>query len=308
VGEAPISIAAGDLNGDGKPDLALANLYSSTVSVLINHGGGSFAPANNLPVSGARSVAIADLDGDGKPDLAVVGGVADGNIPSIYVLRNLGGGAFGPAQSVAVGESPYQLTATDVNGDGKVDVIVIDGQGPVNGGTAWVLLGKGDGGFATPVAYALSGGPVTVTAADLNGDGAVDLVIALSEGAAVSVLLNHGDGTFESAVDYAAGAAVSAIAVADIDGDGKPDLAAAASPAVDTGTNGEVSLFLNEGNGTFASALHYPTGPGANAIVAADLNGDGAPDLAVANAGGYSGGSANALVPGVVSVLLDLCQ
>jgi hypothetical protein len=308
VGDEPVAIAAGDLNGDGKPDLALANLYSANVSVLYNLGGGSFAPANNLPINVARDVVIVDLNGDGEPDMAVVGGLAGGSVPSIFVLLNQGGGAFAAAQTVAVGESPYALGAADVNGDGKADLIVIDNHGPDMPGTVWVLVGTGDGGFATPVAYGVNGGPMTVTAADLNADGAPDLAIAKSGAAAVSVLLNHGDGTFGAAVDYAAGAPVYAIAVADIDGDGRPDLAAAASPAVSTGTNGHVSLFLNQGNGTFGPALQYPTGPGSNAIVAADLNGDGAPDLAVANSGGYSGGSANALVPGVVSVLLAVCK
>src|SRR6185437_14841429 len=117
------------------------------------------------------------------------------------------------------------------------------------------------------------------------GDGKPDL--ALLDGtlssAAVGVLINNGDGTFAAEVDYPAGWAPTSLTVADLNGDGKPDLAAGnydgnydgtVEPELDT-----VSVLLNDGDGTFAAAVDYLTGLGPNAVVAADLDGDGKPDL-----------------------------
>ena len=141
--------------------------------------------------------------------------------------------------------------------------------------------------FAQAVDYPTGMAPISVAAADLNGDGTPDLAVANQNSNAVSVLLNTGNGTFAVKVDYPTGALSYSVAAADLNGDGKPDLVVAGS--------NKVSVLLNNGNGTFAAKVDYPTGTGAISVAAADLNGDGKLDLAVANQFGE------------VSVLLSKC-
>jgi hypothetical protein len=129
-------------------------------------------------------------------------------------------------------------------------------------------------------------------AADLNGDGKPDLAVASEGSKTVSVLLGNGDDTFSSPA-YATGKVPTSVAAADLNGDGKPDLAVASQGGAADGT---VSVLLNKGNGTFAAKVDYATGSSAEAVAAADLNGDGKPDLAVANQVSQS-----------VSVLLNAC-
>jgi hypothetical protein len=168
-----------------------------------------------------------------------------------------------------------------------------------------VLLNQGRGAFATPVDYTVSGGVSDVGIADLDGDGKPDLAIANGAGYA-SVLLNQGSGLFGPAVDYAAGQTPVGIAVADLNGDGKPDLAVVVTGEVLNGVNGNVSVLYNEGKGAFAPPVHYPVGANSTAVVAADLNGDGKPDLAADDTGNPTGPGGSP-VPGGVSVLLTAC-
>src|SRR5439155_1133179 len=106
TGNNPYSVAIGDLNGDGKPDLAVANYNSSTVSVLLGTGGGSFGPKTDFATgSNPFSVAIGDLNGDGRPDLAV----ANINAQTVSVLLGIGGGSFGPKTDFATGTSPNSV-------------------------------------------------------------------------------------------------------------------------------------------------------------------------------------------------------
>ena len=115
--------------------------------------------------------------------------------------------------------------------------------------------------------------------ADFNGDGKPDLVVGNNSGSDIAVLLNNGNGTFASAVTYStgSGSAPRGVAVADINGDGKPDII-----VTDNGTN-YVSVFSNNGNGTFAAATDFSTGSGPFGIAVGDFNGDGTPDVAVTN-------------------------
>ncbi len=182
TGPDPRSMAGADLNGDGKPDLAVANYLNYTVSVLLGKGNGTFgAPTEYTVGLDPASIVIADLTGDGKPDLAV----ANSGDGTVSVLANLGFGAFATPVNHAVGTAPSALWAVDLNGDGKVDLAVAD---PANNAVS-VLMNQGNGSFTAPVEHAVGLLPYSVTAADLNGDGEPDVVAANVDGGSVTAVV-----------------------------------------------------------------------------------------------------------------------
>jgi hypothetical protein len=262
-------VAIGDLNGDGKPDLAVANAGSNTVSVLLGNGDGTFGAKTDYTTgSFPASVAIGDLNGDGKPDLAVASFYSN----AVSVLLGNGDGTFGARRDYSTGVEPFSVRIGDLNGDGKPDLAVANS----NSSTVSVLLGSGDGTFGAKSDYATGSGPFSVAIGDLNGDGKLDLATA-NISYTVSVLLGNGDGSFGANTDYATGFYPYSVAIGDLNGDGKPDLATANSKS------NTVSVLLGNGDGTFGAKSDYGTGSGPNYVAIGDLNGDGKPDLAVAN-------------------------
>ena len=219
---------------------------------------------------GQESVTSADVNGDGKLDLIV----ANVNSHTLSVLLNNGDGTFADKVDYAdyAAGSPYSVTSADVNGDDKPDLIVANDSW--SSGTVSVLINNGNGTFADKVDYTTGSSPRSVTSADLNGDGKLDLIVANAGSYTVSVLLNKGDGTFADKVDYTTGPSPYSVTSADVNGDGKPDLIVS--------KNGAVSVLLNKGDGTFADKLDYPTGTGSS-VTSGDLDGDGKSDLIVAN-------------------------
>jgi hypothetical protein len=280
VGSSPLSVVAGDLNGDGKTDLVVANRDSGNVSVLLGSGAGTFAPAVNytaglLPTS----VALGDFNGDGNLDVAV----SSASSNTVVILLGNGNGTLQPpGAGFAVGRLPLFLAAGDFNGDGMIDLATANN----TDGTVSVLLGNGDGTFQTALTLTIAPGCNALAIADFNGDGYADMAVTNDVSNTVSVLLGRGDGTFQPAVAYWSGTSPSgwipvSVVAADFNGDGKPDLA-----VVNYGTavfSGNVQVLLNRGNGTFQTSNGYGTGVHPTAVVAADFNGDGATDLAVMN-------------------------
>ena len=293
------AVAIADLNGDGYPDLAIASRYSASVFVLLGNGDGTFkAPVeyNSGGIFGT-SVAIADLNGDGHPDLVVTDAcqyTSECNFGIVGVLLGKGNGTFYPAVVYRTGG--YYATSVaigDVNGDGKLDLVVTNlcviyqtectgfFSGPVS-----VMLGNGDGTFEGPVGYG-SGGeyPVSIAIADLNGDGHPDLAV-VNESDQVGVLLGNGDGTFQPPVSYASGGyGATSVAIGDLNGDAKLDLAV--SNDFNNSTTygfGTLGVLLGNGDSTFQSAVSFLTAEYlSNSVAIADLNGDGKPDLLVAD-------------------------
>ena len=327
-GEYAVSVAAADVNGDGKPDLLVVNIFNSAgnrtqgiVGVLMGNGDGTFqAPVSyNSGGVNASSIVVADVNGDGKPDLLVANQCTSGNNCSSIVLGNVGvllgngDGTFQAAVSYSSGgEYGASVVAADVNGDGKLDLLVANAcvgvSNCANGGVG-VLLGNGDGTFQAPVSYNSGGYDASsIRVADVNGDGKPDLLVANNcvddncASGSVGVLLGNGDGTFQAPASYTSdGVDTYSIAVGDLNGDGKPDLLVANNCADSNCANGTVGVLLGNGDGTFQSAIHYnPGGDEAQSIAVGDLNGDGKPDLLVANLCGSMSGCAN----GGVGVLL----
>ncbi|HWU86964.1 MAG TPA: VCBS repeat-containing protein, partial [Kofleriaceae bacterium] len=279
VDDGPSSVASGDFNGDGTPDLATASYVTgtyvttgNTVSVLLGTGHGAFAGRVSYPVgTSPRSIRAADFNGDGRTDLAT----ANYDSHDVTVLLARADGTFGAPTPYALGTTPLWLAAGDFNGDGKPDLATANTSSNVS-----VLLARGDGTFAAPVAYPVPNAPSTLQAADFNGDGKLDL--AAGGGSAAGVLLGQGNGTFAAAVSSALPSA--RMAAGDFNGDGKADLAS----CVHTTSTNTVSVLLSNGNGTFTAQNPTTSGLGCASLVAADLDGDGAADLASADLDGDS--------------------
>jgi hypothetical protein len=265
----PVPIAVGDFNGDGIPDLAVAG--GGAVGVLLGNGDGTFQAPMNYPAGGESSVAVADFNGDGISDLAV------GNVSNntVSVLLGTGDGSFRAAQFYAAGSGPTGVAVGDFNGDGVPDLAVADTTGGVS-----VLLGTGDGSFRAPRAFTAGSRPTSVAVGDFNGDGTADLAVGDYYGG-VSVLLGTGDGSFPTTPSYPAGSIPTSVAAGDFTGDGLLDLAVA-----DYGAN-EVSVLLGTGDGSFQAPRTFAAGVHPQAVAVGDFNGDGIPDLAVANQGTY---------------------
>jgi hypothetical protein len=276
TGTNPQSVAVADLNGDGRPDVVTANMGANDVSVLLGNGDGTFRPQIAFATgSEPQSVAVADVNGDGHLDLITANFAGN----TVSVLLGNGDGTFAPHADSATGAEPQALAVGDVNGDGHPDVVTADAFF-ANVGVS-VLLGNGDGSFAPHADYAAGNLPRSVSLADLNGDGHLDVITANDNGTSVSVLLGNGDGTLAPHVDYVianptgSGTAPQQLAVADLNGDGHPDVA-----TVDT--NGStVSVLMGNGDGTLASHTDFATGGTPQSVAVADVNGDSRPDLVI---------------------------
>jgi uncharacterized protein (DUF2141 family) len=202
----PNSVAIGDLNGDGSPDLVTADLVSSAVSVLLNRGDGSFRAKRDRAGQYPISVRIDDLNGDGKLDLATISPVGS----TLSTLFNRGDGSFAPKRDYRTGTRPWSLAIGDLTGDGKPELVTANAylSDPKrrNPGTVSVFVNKGDGSFLPKLDYRPGKFPRSVAIRDLNGDGKLDLATANADDNTVSVLFNRGDGGLEPRRDYRTGA------------------------------------------------------------------------------------------------------
>jgi hypothetical protein len=295
VGSDPEFVAIGDLNGDGKPDLVAANESTpGVISVLLNTTTPgattpTFATQHTFAVGNdCRGIAIGDVNGDGLLDLAVV----NNSQASVSVLLNtMAPGAttasFAAQATFAVGTTPYTVVLADVNGDGKPDLVTANAAND----NASVLLNTTTPGATTPTfaaqaTFAVGDNPYAVAVADLNGDGRPDLVAANKNAGSISVLLNTGAPgaapSFAGQVTFAVGTNPYYVAIADVNGDGKPDLAVAnhgstfASVLLNTAAPGAAAP-------GFAAQSTFAIGANSYAVALADINGDGKPDLVVAD-------------------------
>jgi hypothetical protein len=265
-------VIAGDLNGDGKPDLVVG------LSVRLNNGNGTFAAAVPYATSG-NVWSLADLDGDGKLDIVVL----NPGTSMFGVLLGNGNGTFAaPVEYPTTTPATGEVLVEDLDGDGKPDVVVESGLPLVS-----VHRNNGNGTFAAAVTYStgVTTIPHYIASGDINGDGKRDLVVSGFGGGSniVNVLLNAGNATFPTHTPNPAGDRPGALAIADLDEDGKPDLVVGAGDSC--GSCAAATVLLNNGNGVFFEQRTYGGMGGGQAELLAigDLNGDGKPDLVLSD-------------------------
>jgi uncharacterized protein (DUF2141 family) len=276
TGSFPLSVAVGDFNGDGQLDLAVANIGSATVSILLGTGTGSFGAKTDFGTGNSPlSVAVGDFNGDGKLDLAVAN--IDSN--TVSILLGTGTGSFGARTDFVTGSGPASVAVGDFNGDGTLDLAVAN----VNSATVSILLGTGTGSFGAKTDFGTGGAPASVAVGDFNGDGTLDLATANPDVSSfgfpetVSILLGTGTGSFGAKTDFTDNSGPFSVAVGDFNGDSKLDLAVA-------NINGNtVSILLGTGTGSFGAKTDFGTGSTPFSVAVGDFNGDGKLDLATAN-------------------------
>ena len=335
VGTTPQGLAVADFNGDGKPDMAVANYGADTVTILLGNGNGTFTTASTPSAgAGANWVVTGDFNGDGKLDLAVANLLSSGS-GGVSILLGDGTGHFTLGSSPNTGDGPFSLVTGDFNGDGKLDLAVSNSVG----NSVTILLGNGDGTFTSNATYGVGADPQEIVAGDFNEDGILDLAVANETDSTVTILLGTGTGSFNVQTAISTGGTLNPIGLiaTDFNNDGHLDLAAVNAQDIgillgngngtfanvsNTSTLGsfliagvtgdfngdgnldlvvtdqelgEAYLLLGNGNGTFNAPTSYPTDTGSFGAATADFNGDGGLDLAITN-----GGAAN------VSIFLQL--
>jgi hypothetical protein len=299
-------VAVGDFNNDAVPDLVTAGAaYPTAVTVLLGSGDGTFrAGGTATGLYGVSQLVTGDFNRDGKLDVA-----AADTTSRISTLLGRGDGTFEPARTfdLGTGQTPRSLAVSDLNGDGKPDLVVkvrtlvLPRKPTLLGGTykesAAVLLGGGNGSFRTGSTYKLSdpasayGSSAEVAVGDFNRDGSPDVLAAYSTATTtavtghVALLLGRGDGRLTSPTELAQFSGFPSLAVGDINSDGKLDFVTACTPTLGGAAPPDrVSVFLGTGAGTFQASQSYAVGPQTASshpvdVALVDVNGDGQLDI-----------------------------
>ena len=270
--------AAGDFNGDGRPDLVAIDYQGSTVSILLGQQDGSFAEiAPSYAVGGQPTVAVVgDFNQDGNLDLAIAGQLcpADCEPSPVSILLGNGDGTLRPRMDFEAGPNPTGIVVGDFNGDGKPDLGVAAAVSRIDMGHAGlvsILLGNGDGTFAARADFPAGFGVIGLVAGEFTAPGVLDLVVdnhPTLSGATISFLRGAGDGTFAEPASMTVSGPPVALATGDFNEDGKLDLAVATSSS-------QISVLLGNGGGTFQPPVVYASGFGPFRLITADVDGDG---------------------------------
>jgi hypothetical protein len=273
----PGKTVVADLSGDGKPDIITPTRFD-TLSVRLGTGDGTFGAEAILSTGGwPVDVAVADVNRDGKPDVLSVnlfGG-------DVTVFLGTGTGTFTSAPSIQVGSGPADLSLADLNADGRLDMVVVNSDID----SISLYYGNGTGGFTPAGAPTLdtTQTPSRMASADINGDGKLDFVVSVAGAGFVAgtvrPYLGDGSGGFTAGTPVTVGISPRGLDIADLNGDGKLDI------AVPNFNGSTVTVLLGDGAGGFSATGASPIAVGTrpNTVKIADINGDGKPDLTVAN-------------------------
>ncbi len=269
----PQAVVSGDFNRDGIPDVAIANVIVVGIQIFMGDGSGGLRPPARIAADMQVSqLAVADLNGDGIPDLLAAGIINNSIVLRVLPVR--GDGTFGTPIDRQLLGGVSSLAIADFNGDGSPDVAIIGGSFSASGMFLHIYFNNGDGTFRDPVDTPLGFQASGIAVADFNHDGKMDVVLGRNNNFVignVAVFLGNGDGTFQNSANFTAS---GGLATADFNHDGILDFVALPD------------LFLGNGDGTFRqlkgvfnrnvfdSAFGLPR--------VADLNGDGLPDVVIA--------------------------
>lgn len=279
----PANLVVGYFDSDLIPDVVTANYGSgtttSTISLYRSTGSGAFYPRVDTKVGkGPIALGTGDFDCDGWWDLMVV----NSRDNTVYAMHNTSSWHFLRYSTLPTNVNPVSIATGDFNNDGKLDLAVAN-FGNYAGNTVSIFLGNGNLSFQPKVDYVTDGGTQSVIAADLNGDGILDLATANGCGhgaycgypGTVSVLLGNGNGTFQNAVNYDAGSYPFTVVAGNFRSTNALDL------AVSDLDSGQIFFLQGAGNGTFPGSIAVPTNGRPVGLVTGDFNNDGKLDLAV---------------------------
>jgi len=297
TGNTPLVETINDLDGDGKPEIIVANYSSGTISIFKNTttngsiSNSSFAAKVDFATGSLPfSVAVNDVDNDGKPDLIVACIGTD----SISILKNIstaGNINFNAKVDFVANDNPTALTVCDIDGDGKQDIAAVNNLSNNiavfhNTSTTGVI---DINSFASKVNFTTNNSPNGIAAGDIDGDGKIDLVVSSGSNSNISVYRNTAtagsitSGSFATRVNFSVGVNQQYVKLSDLDGNGKLDIVSGNSAANsiyvlrNTSTPGTIN------SSSFASSITISNLTGPRFATIGDLDGDAKPDIATAN-------------------------
>lgn len=281
----PGGIAAGDVTGDSVDDILLTDMTQSQLSLYPGLPNGSFGPAVSSPCgANPQSVALADLDGDGRVD-AVTANTGGGTCSVLYGT----GAGFGPSSDYTAVPAAGPIAVADFTGDGLLDIAV------GSTGTSWVigtLWGRAGRDFVAGPTLPLAGGANALVAADLDGDGDVDLATVTSQvlgnDSLATLFANDGTGGFAAPRTIGIGMTPLSLAVADVNHDGRADLIGSRWEKFPEPSRGRVCVLLGQVGGTYQARREFVVEDEPAHVLVADVDADGHPDVVTTNSAANS--------------------